>query len=75
MEIKLFMQLAGFFATRPDALLKLCYHHIIATLIRDPDGGPNRLLLESDFEFTKTFLGAKDMYVVFHLLAISLLLD
>jgi hypothetical protein len=61
MEIQLFLQLAGFFASRPDALLQLCYRHIKATLLRDPEGGPSRVLLEFTFEFTKDFLGAKDM--------------
>lgn len=61
MEIQLFIQLAGFFASRPDAMLKLCYRHITATLLRDQEGGPNRVLLEFTFEFTKGFLGAKDM--------------
>jgi hypothetical protein len=61
MEIQLFFQLAGFFATRPIAMLNLCYRHISVTLLRDPEGGPNRVLLEFTFEFTKSFLGAKDM--------------
>jgi hypothetical protein len=61
MEIQLFLQLSGFFANRPAAMLHLCYRHIIVTLLRDPEGGPPRVLLEFTFEFTKTFLGAKDM--------------
>jgi len=61
MEIQLFIQLAGFTANRPQALLSLCYRHIIATLLRDQGGGPSRLLLEFTFEFTKDFLGAKDV--------------
>jgi len=61
MEIHLFMQLAGFTANRPHALLGLCYRHIIATLLRDQGGGPDTYLLEFNFEFTKDFLGAKDM--------------
>jgi hypothetical protein len=61
MEIQLFLQLAGFTANRPEALLKLCYRHIKATLLRDQEGGPNSLLLEFTFEFTKDFLGVKDM--------------
>jgi hypothetical protein len=61
MQIQLYSQLGGFSAGRPDALLKLCYRHIIVTLLRDPEGGPNRVLLEFTFEFTKDFLGAKDM--------------
>lgn len=60
-EIQLFLQLAGFTANRPQALLELRYRHIIATLLRDQGGGPNRVLLEFTFEFTKDFLGAKDM--------------
>jgi Protein of unknown function (DUF3435) len=64
MQVQLFMQLAGFFASRPDALLKLCYRHLNVTLLRDSEGGPNRVLLEFTFEFTKTYLGAKDMQVL-----------
>lgn len=61
MEIQLFMQLAGFTANRPQALLQLRYRHIKATVLRDQGGGPDRFLLEFTFEFTKDFLGAKDM--------------
>jgi hypothetical protein len=35
----------------------------MVTILRDPEGGPNRILLEFSFEFTKNFLGIKDMYV------------
>ena len=63
MEVQLFMQLAGFTASRPQALLELRYKHINASVLRDQGGGPDRFLLEFGFEFTKTFLGAKDMYV------------
>jgi Protein of unknown function (DUF3435) len=66
-EIQLLMQLGGFTANRPTALLGLCYRHILATLLRDQEGGYEdeypRILLEFTFEFTKNFLGAKDMYV------------
>ena len=61
MEIQLFMQLAGFTANRPQALLQLCYRHIKATVLRDQGGGSDRFLLEFTFEFMKDFLGAKDM--------------
>jgi hypothetical protein len=61
MQIQEFLQLAGFFASRLDAILKLDYRHLKATLLRNPEGGPNRVLLEFTFEFTKDFLGAKDM--------------
>jgi hypothetical protein len=30
-------------------------------LIKDSEGGPNQVLLEATFEFTKNFLGIKDM--------------
>lgn len=59
-QLLLFLQLAGFTANRPGALLELCYRHIRVTLLRDPTGGPNQILLEFTFEFTKTFLGTKD---------------
>jgi hypothetical protein len=59
----LYFQLGGFTANRPQAILDLCYRHIMVTLLRDPGGGPNRILLEFTFEFTKNFLGIKDMYV------------
>ena len=63
MELQLFMQIAGFTANRPQAVLNLCYRHITATLLRDQGGGPNRILLEFTSEFTKDYLGAKDVYV------------
>ncbi|KAK3081938.1 hypothetical protein LTS18_011177, partial [Coniosporium uncinatum] len=47
-------------ANRPQALLNLRYRHIAVTLLRDPKGGPHRILLEFTFEFTKTYLGMKD---------------
>lgn len=62
-QLQLFMQLAGFTANRPNAILGLCYRHITVTLLRDPDGGPHRVLLEFTYEFTKQYLGIKDMYV------------
>jgi len=33
-------------------------------MLRNQGGGPNQILLEFTFEFTKDFLGAKDVYVV-----------
>jgi Protein of unknown function (DUF3435) len=61
MQNQLYLQLGGFTGNRPGALLKLCYRHIKATLLRDAKGGLNRLLLEFTFEFTKDYLGVKDM--------------
>lgn len=61
-QAQLYLQLGGFTANRPQALLGLCYRHIQVTLLRDPEGGPQRVLLEFTFEFTKEFLGIKDLY-------------
>jgi hypothetical protein len=63
-QAQLYLQLGGFTANRPQALLSLCYQHIQVTLLRDPKGGPHRVLLEFTFEFTKEFLGIKDLYVI-----------
>jgi hypothetical protein len=63
-QAQLYLQLGGFTANRPQALLSLCYRHIKVTLLRDPEGGPHRVLLEFTFEFTKEFLGVKDLYVI-----------
>ena len=60
-QAQLYLQLGGFTANRPKALLSLCYRHVRVTLLRDPEGGPHRVLLELTFEFTKEFLGIKDM--------------
>jgi hypothetical protein len=61
-QLALFLQLAGFSGNRPQAVLSLCYRHIIVTLLRDPNGGPHNILIEFTYEFTKTFLGMKEMY-------------
>jgi hypothetical protein len=61
MQMQLFLQLSGFFTGRPDAMLKLYYRYIVVSIMRDPVGGPYRILLEFIFEFIKGFLGAKDM--------------
>lgn len=59
-ELCLFLQLAGFTVNRPSAILALQYKHIMVTVLRDPAGGPHRLLLEFTFEFTKEYLGMKE---------------
>jgi hypothetical protein len=61
-QLALFLQLAGFSGNRPQAVLSLCYRHIIVTLLRDPNGGPHNILIEFTYEFTKQFLGTKEMY-------------
>jgi hypothetical protein len=59
-QVALFLHLAGFSGNRPQAILNLCYRHIVVTLLRDPNGGPHRILIEFTYEFTKQFLGKKD---------------
>ena len=39
-QAHLYLQLGGFTANRPQALLSLCYKHIQVTLLQDPEGGP-----------------------------------
>jgi len=51
---------AGFSGNRPQAVLNLCYRHIVMTLLRDPKGGPHRILIGFTCEFTKQYLGMKD---------------
>lgn len=46
--------------SRPQAILDLCYCNIVVTLLRDPQGGPHRFLLECTYKFTKQFLGMKE---------------
>jgi hypothetical protein len=62
-QIALFHHLAGFSANRPQAVLDLCYRHVVVSLLRDPTGGPHRILLEFTYEFTKQFLGMKEAQV------------
>jgi hypothetical protein len=59
-QVALYHHLAGFSANRPQAVLDLCYRHIVVSLLRDPEGGPHRILLEFTYEFTKQFLGMKE---------------
>ncbi|KAJ5627605.1 hypothetical protein N7490_009833 [Penicillium lividum] len=59
-ELGLFLQLAGLTTNRPQAILDLRYRHIQVSLLRDPQGGPHRIVIEFTFEFTKEWLGAKD---------------
>jgi Protein of unknown function (DUF3435) len=59
MQVQLFLQLAGFTANRPAALLQLCYRHIKVSLVRDPEGGPHCIVIEISPEFCKGHLGLK----------------
>ncbi len=64
-EVCLFLVLASLSGNRPTALLNLRYQDIIVTLLRDPEGGPHRILIEFTPEFTKSFLGLKEGYGLF----------
>ena len=65
-QIVLFCQLAGITGNRPEPLVELRYRHLKLTLIRNPDrGGRPRIFIELTPEFTKGFLGSKDVYVPF----------
>jgi len=37
----------------------------MVTLIYDLEGGPYKIVLEFIFEFTKEYLGIKEMYILF----------
>ena len=58
--MNLYGELGIFSGNRPLALLKLRYGDIVVTLLRDPSGGPHRILIEFTCEFTKKYLGTKD---------------
>jgi hypothetical protein len=60
-QLQVYLQLGGFTTNRPQAVLNLDYRHIKAALLRDPEGGPHQIYLEFTYEFTKTYLGIKDM--------------
>ncbi len=62
--MSLFGQLGIFSRNRLSAILNLCYGDIVVTLLRDPNGGPHRILIEFTYEFTKQYLGKKDAYVL-----------
>jgi len=63
-QLILFCQLAGITGNRPEALLQLRYRHFKLTLIRDQHSPHSRLFIELTAEFTKGFLGMKDVYVL-----------
>jgi hypothetical protein len=58
-QLLFFCQLAAITASRPGALLHLCYRDIALTLIRDPEGERPRLFIYLKPDFTKRFLGKK----------------
>ncbi|PQE27954.1 C2H2 finger domain-containing protein [Rutstroemia sp. NJR-2017a BBW] len=63
-ETSLFGQLDIFSGNRPSALLSLRYSDIVVNLLRDPNSGPYRILIEFIYEFIKKYLGIKDSEVI-----------
>jgi hypothetical protein len=70
-QTQLYLQLGGFTANQPQALLGLYYRHIQVTLLQDPEGSPHQVLLEFtstrnytivDFSLRNTFPLPKVMY-------------
>ena len=59
----LFLLLVAPAGARPTAILMLRFSDIRVVLARNPGGGPHRLLICFTPKFTKTYLGAKDVYV------------
>ncbi|KAF9775099.1 hypothetical protein IL306_006827, partial [Fusarium sp. DS 682] len=60
----LFLLLIAPSGSRPEALLFLRYGDIEIFIARDPEGGPHRPVIRFKLHFTKTFLGAKETYVI-----------
>ncbi|KAL5333506.1 hypothetical protein BJX70DRAFT_392131 [Aspergillus crustosus] len=63
-KLGLFLQLASLTINRPQAILNLRYQYIQVSLLRDPQGGPHRIMIKFTFKFTKEWLGAKDAYII-----------
>ncbi|KAF9639217.1 hypothetical protein BFW01_g11023 [Lasiodiplodia theobromae] len=62
-QLSLIMLLAGITGSRPGALLALRYRDVRVTLLRDPMGGEQPIvLIDLSYEYTKGYLGAKDRY-------------
>jgi hypothetical protein len=64
-QLILFCQLAAITGNRPEALIHLRYRHLQLNLIRDLCGNRPRLFIKLTAEYTKTYLGMKDAYVLF----------
>ncbi|KID93994.1 C2H2 finger domain protein, partial [Metarhizium majus ARSEF 297] len=59
----LFLLLIAASGSRPRALLFLRFGDLELSLVRDPLGGPHRILIRFRLRFTKTFLGEKETQV------------
>ena len=56
----LFLLLLAPGGARPESIVQLRFGDIRVILARDPEGGPNNLMLRFTPKFTKTYLGAKE---------------
>jgi hypothetical protein len=59
----LFLLLLAPAGARPASILSLRFGDLRVALVKDPAGGPHRLLIRFTLAFTKTYLGVKDAYV------------
>jgi hypothetical protein len=57
----LFLLLLAPAGARPQAILRLRFRDIRVVLAKDPEEGLHKLLIQFTPEFTKTYLGTKDV--------------
>lgn len=62
----LFLLLVCPTGSRPGAILGLQFGDIQVSLMRDPNGGPHRLVIACTLNKTKTYKGKKEPYVQPH---------
>lgn len=66
-QFMLYCQLGAITGNRPEAIVNLRYRHLMLSFVRDPadpTGNHPRLFIELSPEYTKRFLGSKDMSVL-----------
>lgn len=59
----LFLLLLAPAGSRPASILNLRLGNIEVALVRDPGGGPHRLVISVNMRFKKQYRGEKDAYV------------
>jgi integrase len=59
-QLALIAQLAGVTGNRPGALLALQYQDLKVSLLRDPNGGLPKVLVDFTFKKTKSYHGSKE---------------
>lgn len=55
----LYLILLALAESRPKSILDICFGDLKLLLVRDPNGGPHRLLIEASLWHTKRYLGVK----------------